>query len=108
MTRRETHVARLFFLLAAASLFPWVGPAPAPAAGVLFSLLVGNPAPAWNVLVAVARPSLVLTLFLVGTGLTRDVLKRVGLRPLAQGLARWLAVSAAALAAILTGLMPPP
>ena len=64
-------------------------------------------APTWNVLVAVARQSLVLTLFLVGTGLTREVLRRVGVRPLAQGLALWLAVSAATLAAILTGLIPP-
>jgi len=64
-------------------------------------------APAWNVLVAVARQSLVLTLFLIGTGLTREVLKRVGVRPLAQGVALWLVVSAATLAAILTGLIPP-
>jgi len=64
-------------------------------------------APLFTVLVAVARQLLVLTLFLVGTGLTREVLRRVGVRPLAQGVALWLVVSAATLAAIATGLIPP-
>ena len=64
-------------------------------------------APLFTVLVAVARQLLVLTLFLVGTGLTREVLKKVGVRPLAQGVALWLVVSAATLAAIATGLIPP-
>ncbi|MBK8596328.1 MAG: putative sulfate exporter family transporter [Holophagales bacterium] len=62
--------------------------------------------PLWGVLVAVARQSLVLTLFLIGTGLTRDVLRRVGVRPLAQGVVLWLLVSGATLAAIVTGLIP--
>jgi uncharacterized integral membrane protein (TIGR00698 family) len=62
--------------------------------------------PLWDALVAVARQSLVLTLFLIGTGLTRDVLRRVGVRPLAQGAALWLLVSAGTLAAIVTGLIP--
>lgn len=64
-------------------------------------------APLWGVLVAVARQSLVLTLFLIGTGLTREVLKRVGVRPLAQGIVLWLLVGGATLAAIVTGLIPP-
>jgi uncharacterized integral membrane protein (TIGR00698 family) len=68
--------------------------------------LLPSLAPLWGVLVAVARQSLVLTLFLIGTGLTRDVLRRVGVRPLAQGVALWLLVSAATLAAIVTGLIP--
>jgi uncharacterized integral membrane protein (TIGR00698 family) len=63
--------------------------------------------PLWEVLVAVARQSLVLTLFLIGTGLTRDVLRRVGIRPLAQGALLWLLVSAATLAAIVSGLIAP-
>jgi uncharacterized integral membrane protein (TIGR00698 family) len=63
--------------------------------------------PLFSALVAVARQALVLTLFLVGTGLTREVLRKVGVRPLAQGVALWLVVSAATLAAILTGLIPP-
>ncbi len=54
-----------------------------------------------------ARQLLVLTLFLIGTGLTREVLVRVGLRPLAQGLLLWIVVGSATLAAILSGLIPP-
>jgi uncharacterized integral membrane protein (TIGR00698 family) len=69
--------------------------------------LLPSLAPLWGVLVAVARQSLVLTLFLIGTGLTRDVLRRVGVRPLAQGVVLWLLVSSATLGAIVTGLIPP-
>jgi uncharacterized integral membrane protein (TIGR00698 family) len=62
----------------------------------------------WDALVAVARQSLVLTLFLIGAGLTRDVLRRVGIRPLAQGVLLWALVSGATLGAITTGLITPP
>lgn len=62
--------------------------------------------PVWDGLYAVARQSLVLTLFLIGTGLTREVLRRVGVRPFAQGAILWLLVSAATLAAIVSGLIP--
>lgn len=54
----------------------------------------------WQTLAAMARQGLVMTLFLVGTGLTREVLHRVGIRPLAQGIILWVIVSAAILAAI--------
>ncbi|HVO50752.1 MAG TPA: putative sulfate exporter family transporter [Thermoanaerobaculia bacterium] len=64
--------------------------------------------PVWTVLVAVARQSLVVTLYLIGAGLTRDVLRRVGIRPLAQGVLLWGLVSGATLAAITTGLITPP
>lgn len=63
--------------------------------------------PLWAALGLLARRSLVLTLFLIGTGLTRDVLRRVGVRPLVQGVALWLLVSAATLAALVTGVIPP-
>jgi uncharacterized integral membrane protein (TIGR00698 family) len=62
--------------------------------------------PLWDALFGVARQGLVLTLFLIGTGLTRDVLRRVGARPLAQGAVLWLLVSAATLAAIVAGVIP--
>lgn len=64
--------------------------------------------PLWTVLVAIARQSLVLTLFLIGAGLSRDVLERVGLRPLAHGAALWVLSSAVTLAAISSGLVSPP
>lgn len=59
--------------------------------------------PLWHGLHLVARQGLVLTLFLVGTGLTREVLQRVGVRPLAQGVLLWVLVSAATLAVIAGG-----
>ncbi len=57
--------------------------------------------PAWDRAAALGRRGLVVTLFLIGTGLTREVLRRTGLRPLAQGILLWAAVSIATLAAIL-------
>ncbi|OZC04757.1 hypothetical protein BSZ36_14800 [Rubricoccus marinus] len=58
-------------------------------------------APAYAVIVAVARQGLVLTLFLIGAGLSRATLRAVGVRPLVQGVLLWLAVAGASLAAIL-------
>ena len=57
--------------------------------------------PAWNTAAAVARQGLVVTLFLIGNGLTREVLGRVGMRPLLQGVSLWLVVSALTVLAIL-------
>ena len=45
-----------------------------------------------------AKKSLVMTLFLIGTNLTPQTLKTVGMRPLVQGVILWLIVSAYALA----------
>lgn len=59
--------------------------------------------PVWHALGAVAKQSLVVTLFLVGTGLTRDVLQHNGVRPLVQGVLLWLLVSVGTLSAIETG-----
>ena len=53
--------------------------------------------------VVVARRALVVTLFLIGSGLTRETLKSVGVRPFAQGLLLWAIVAAATLAAIRAG-----
>jgi uncharacterized integral membrane protein (TIGR00698 family) len=61
--------------------------------------------PLWSGIAQVARQGLVVTLFLVGTGLTRAVLRRVGLRPLALGVLLWGVVSVATVVAILTGLI---
>lgn len=66
----------LFFLLAAvmnsylpagAAIYPWLARA--------------------------GRTGLTITLFLIGTGMTRASLKRVGVRPLAQGIALWVIVA---------------
>jgi uncharacterized integral membrane protein (TIGR00698 family) len=76
----------LGFLLAAA-LVTWI-PALKPAGHAVF---VG------------AQRSLVLTLFLIGCGLSREALRTVGRRPLIQGFFLWLAMGSGTLAAILLG-----
>lgn len=50
-----------------------------------------------------AKRSLVLTLFLLGCGLSREALKRVGPRPFLQGLLLWICVGAGSLGAIRLG-----
>ena len=52
---------------------------------------------------AIARQSLVVTLFLIGSGLTREVLAKTGVRPLVQAGVLWVVVSVASAAAILGG-----
>lgn len=59
----------------------------------------------WHILSIVARQGLVTTLFLIGNGLTRDVLQRVGVRPLAQGTILWIVVSAAVFFAVSSGII---
>lgn len=51
----------------------------------------------------IAHRLLVLTLFLLGCGITREALKKVGARPLVLGAALWSIVGASTLGAILMG-----
>ncbi len=51
----------------------------------------------------IAHRLLVLTLFLLGCGITREALKKVGVRPLVQGVVLWIIVGGASLGAILRG-----
>lgn len=51
----------------------------------------------------VAKRLLVVTLFLIGTGLTRKSLATVGLRPLVQAVTLWIIIATLVLAAILAG-----
>lgn len=51
--------------------------------------------------VNIAKTGLTLTLFLIGAGLSRKVLTSVGLKPLFQGVALWVAISAAALYSVI-------
>lgn len=55
----------------------------------------------WGGLSALARQCLVVTLFLIGAGLSRRLLKNIGTRPLLQGVSLWLIVSGLTLAALL-------
>ncbi len=61
--------------------------------------------PAAHFVGAVSRALLTLTLFLIGTGLSRTVVRAVGARPLIHALLLWIAIGGASLAAILTGLV---
>lgn len=54
-------------------------------------------------LAAIARQVLVATLFLIGTGITREALRTTGLKPVLLGVMLWLAVSIASLTAIRLG-----
>jgi uncharacterized integral membrane protein (TIGR00698 family) len=49
----------------------------------------------------IAKAGLTLTLFLIGAGLSRKVLASVGVKPLLQGVALWIAISGAALYAVM-------
>jgi uncharacterized membrane protein YadS len=44
---------------------------------------------------------LTVTLFLIGTGLSKETLKKVGVRPLLQGLTLWIIVGSGSLVLIL-------
>lgn len=52
-----------------------------------------------------ARRSLVLTLFLIGTGISKAALKQVGVRPLVFGTVLWFIVGAGTLVAICLGFI---
>lgn len=51
--------------------------------------------------VSVAKIGLTVTLFLIGSGLNRTVLKSVGLKPLAQGILLWTFIAIATLVSII-------
>jgi uncharacterized membrane protein YadS len=55
-----------------------------------------------HVLVQASRIGLTLTLFLIGSGLSGQVLRNTGVRPLMQGIILWAAISAFALWAVMS------
>jgi uncharacterized integral membrane protein (TIGR00698 family) len=52
-------------------------------------------------LVNLAKTGLTVTLFLIGASLSRETLKKVGIRPMLQGIILWFVISIAALLAVL-------
>ena len=68
----------------------------------LLNTLLPSFGPAFGVLNHVGKIGLTVTLFLIGTGLNKETLQRVGVRPLLQGLTLWIIVGAATLALILS------
>jgi len=61
--------------------------------------------PAGLLVASASRQVLVLTLFLIGTSITRGAVRSVGVRPLAQGLALWVCVAGLSLGAIVLRLV---
>jgi uncharacterized membrane protein YadS len=68
----------------------------------LLNTLLPSFNPAFSFLNHVGKIGLTVTLFLIGTGLNKETLKSVGLRPLLQGLTLWIIVAASTLALILS------
>ena len=64
-----------------------------------------NFAPAYPVLSRLGKIGLTVTLYLIGSGLSRATLKQVGARPLVQGVLLWAIVAIASLLAIKSGLI---
>jgi len=58
--------------------------------------------PAFTALSRLGKIGLTVTLFLIGTGLNKETLQKVGVRPLLQGITLWIIVGTATLALILT------
>ncbi|HEX2836443.1 MAG TPA: putative sulfate exporter family transporter [Thermoanaerobaculia bacterium] len=58
---------------------------------------VPAPVDLWDVLVHIARIGLTVTLFLIGSALSRASLAKVGVRPLILGVVLWIAISAVGL-----------
>ena len=66
----------------------------------LLNTLLPSFNPAFGALSHLGRIGLTVTLFLIGTGLNKSTLKKVGVRPLLQGLTLWIIVGSATLALI--------
>ena len=62
-------------------------------------------APAYPFLSRLGRIGLTVTLYVIGTGLSKETLKKVGTRPLVQGVLLWALVAIASLLAIRAGLI---
>lgn len=59
--------------------------------------------PESQALVRLGRLGLAVTLFLIGTGITRSTIRQVGVRPLLQGVLLWMVVGSASLYLIVHG-----
>jgi len=69
--------------------------------GALLNTLLPRFQPVFGALNHVGKLGLTVTLFLIGASLNRETLRKVGIRPLLQGLTLWVIVGASTLALIL-------
>jgi uncharacterized integral membrane protein (TIGR00698 family) len=59
--------------------------------------------PVWTAVARMARVGLAVTLFLIGSGISRQAVKKVGWRPMAMGVCLWFVVSTISLFCISQG-----
>lgn len=64
---------------------------------------VSHTAPIFTALERLGKSTLTVVLFLIGTGITRDTVREVGVRPLIQGVTLWVVVASLSLWAIHAG-----
>jgi uncharacterized membrane protein YadS len=57
-------------------------------------------APAFAAFAKLGRAGLTVTLFLIGSGISRSTLRKVGVRPMLQGIALWIVIATLSLWAI--------
>jgi uncharacterized integral membrane protein (TIGR00698 family) len=62
---------------------------------------IAAPAEVWSTLTMLAKIGLTITLFLIGSGLSRKAIAAVGARPLILGILLWIAISSVSLFAVL-------
>ncbi len=72
---------------------------------ILINSFVPAVHPASPFIVALSKTGLKITLFLIGSGLTRELLKSVGFKPLIQGMTLWLFISVISLTVIITTMV---
>ncbi len=94
-------IAAYFVKSKARIQFPWFILFFCLAAALNTYLLAGHAL--YAVLNRLGRTGLVVTLFLIGTGLSRETLRQVGVRPMLQGIMLWLIIGTASLLAIRAG-----
>lgn len=84
--------------------FQWflVGFLAAAAARSLFPALDGI----WDIGSVTGKHLMTGTLFLIGAGLSRDKLKKIGFKPLFMAVTLWIIISLLSLTAVMKGLMP--
>lgn len=59
--------------------------------------------PAGHIVNEIAKKFLIMTLFFIGSNLTKETLRSVGLRPLLQGFSLWILIASGTLGAIVLG-----
>jgi uncharacterized membrane protein YadS len=75
------------------------------AAAAACSSYVPLPRGLYGFLTGCGKAGLTLTLFLIGSGVSRAALRKVGARPLVQGLALWVVVASLSLALVRAGVI---